>query len=265
MENLSKIIESILFVAGDSVELFEIADKLQIELEEVKAAAEQLKKEKEDLMCGIQILLFNNKAQLCSNPEYVEQVKEVLNPIKERQLTKAVLEVCSIIAYKQPVTRTDVENIRGKDSDYAINCLIENNIIEVVGRKDAVGKPLLFGTTDNFLKKFGLSSLDDLPDYDELLERIKVLYENKSDNSLFDFRSIPEEGVTKATDEEQNLTEEEENQILESIGEVSKSVEYELDKNDLDKELNKIMENLNLNEENFEDSDDGFFENDNKF
>ena len=99
MENLSKIIESILFVAGDSVELFEIADKLQVELEEVKAAAEQLKKEKEDLKCGIQILLFNNKAQLCSNPDYVEQVKEVLNPIKERQLTKAVLEVCSIIAY----------------------------------------------------------------------------------------------------------------------------------------------------------------------
>lgn len=265
MENLSKIIESILFVAGDSVELFEIADKLQVELEEVKTAAEQLKKEKEDLKCGIQILLFNNKAQLCSNPDYVEQVKEVLNPIKERQLTKAVLEVCSIIAYKQPVTRTDVENIRGKDSDYAINCLIENNIIEVVGRKDAVGKPLLFGTTDNFLKKFGLSSLDELPDYDELLERIKVLYENKADNSLFDFRSIPEEGVTKATDEEQSLTEEEEEKILENISEVSSSVEYELDKKDIDKELNKIMEDLNLNDENFEDSENMFFENDNKF
>ena len=117
----------------------------------------------------------------------------MLNPIKEKMLTKIVLEVCGIIAYKQPITRLEIENIRGgANCDYAINTLLDNNLIEVVGRKDAVGKPLLFGTTDTFLKKFNISSLKDLPDYEQLLERIKVLHE-ESDNSLFDFREIPEE------------------------------------------------------------------------
>jgi len=163
MENLTNVIESILFVAGDSVAFFDIADKLQIEIEEVKSAVEQLKKEKEESGSGIQVLLFNGKAQLCSNPDYATQVSEVLNPIKEKALTKAVLEVAAIIAYKQPITRLEVENVRGVNSDYAINALIEGNLIEIVGRKDAVGKPLLFGTTDNFLKKFSLNSLEDLP------------------------------------------------------------------------------------------------------
>ena len=192
MENLKQIIESILFVAGEPVAFFDIAEKLQVEVEEVKKAAEELKEEKNKSASGVQVMIFNDKAQLSSNPDYSEKIAEVLNPIKEKALTKAVLEVCAIIAYKQPITRVDIENVRGVNSDYAINSLLENNLIEVVGRKDAVGKPLLFGTTDNFLKKFELTALSDLPDYDELIERIKVLHMPEKDSSLFNFTDYSE-------------------------------------------------------------------------
>ena len=196
MENLKEIIEGILFVSGDGVSFEDIADKLNIELDEVKEAILLLKDEKEKDNAGIQVVVYNNKAQLCSNREYFNEISEVLNPIRERALTRAVLEVCAIIAYKQPITRIEIEAIReSKNCDYAVNALLENNLIEVVGRKDTVGKPLQFGTTDTFLKKFGLSSIDELPEYDELLERIQVIKESykQDQNSLFNFNNIPEE------------------------------------------------------------------------
>lgn len=189
MDNLDKIIQSILFVAGDGVEYFDIADKLGVTVEDVEAAIEKLKQELEDSASGIQIITFNKKAQLCSNPDYADQVAEVLNPIKEKALTKAVMETAAIIAYKQPITRLEIEQVRGVNSDYAINNLIENKLIEVVGRKDAIGKPLVFGTTDEFLKRFSLNSLADLPDYDELLERIKVI-KTPQNSALFDYSNI---------------------------------------------------------------------------
>jgi segregation and condensation protein B len=239
MENLSQIIESILFVAGDSVAFLDIADKLQVEVEEVKKTVEELKAAKEQSLSGIQVLIFNEKAQLCSNPDYATQVSEVLNPIKEKALTKAVLEVAAIIAYKQPITRLEVENVRGVNSDYAINCLVENNLIEIVGRKDAVGKPLLFGTTDNFLKKFGLSDIADLPDYEELVNRIKVLHSTDEGNSLFNFR-----------DTEDDITKEEE--ILKGEKTLTKEEELiENNENNLDTE--KLKQEILADKSNFED------------
>ena len=250
MENLSKIIEGILFVAGEPVSFLDICEKLEIEKEEVEKAVIELQNTKKENNDGIQVLIFNEKAQLCSNKEYAETISVVLNPIKEKMLTKVVLEVCGIIAYKQPITRLEVENIRGgANCDYAINTLLENNLIEVVGRKDAVGKPMLYGTTDNFLKKFNISSIQDLPDYDQLLERIKVLHEEK-DNSLFDFREIPdEEDVAK------DMTEEEKEEIIRGIKETKEEIME--DRNRLDDILDKFVEDLHsipsieLNENNF--------------
>jgi len=236
MENLSKIIEGILFVAGEPVSFLDICEKLEVEKEEVEKAVKELQEYKQNNNDGVQVLIFNEKAQLCSNKEYAESISVVLNPIKEKMLTKVVLEVCGIIAYKQPITRLEVENIRGgANCDYAINTLIENNIIEVVGRKDAVGKPLLFGTTDVFLKKFGLSSISDLPDYEQLLERIKVLHEEK-DNSLFDFREIPEEDIAD------NMTEEEQEEIVRSVKESREEILE--DRNRLDKLLDDFSSDL---------------------
>ncbi len=206
MDNLDKIIQSILFVAGDGVEYFDIADKLGVTVEEVESAIEKLKIELEDSKSGIQIITFNKKAQLCSNPDYADQVAEVLNPIKEKALTKAVMETAAIIAYKQPITRLEIEQVRGVNSDYAINNLLENKLIEVVGRKDAIGKPLVFGTTDEFLKRFSLNALADLPDYDELLDRIKVI-KGPQNSALFDYSNINEDEETNKEEmvEEQNV------------------------------------------------------------
>jgi len=236
MENLSKIIEGILFVAGEPVSFLDICEKLELEKEEVEKAVIELQKTKQENQDGVQVLIFNEKAQLCSNKDYVEQISIVLNPIKEKMLTKVVLEVCGIIAYKQPITRLEIENIRGgANCDYAINMLLENNLIEVVGRKDAIGKPLLFGTTDNFLKKFNMSSIKDLPDYDTLLERIKVLHEPQ-DNSLFDFREIPEE------DEHKDITDEEAEVIIKGIKESREEILE--DRTKLDDILGKFVDDL---------------------
>lgn len=236
MENLSKIIEGILFVSGVPVSFLDIAEKLEIAKEEVEQAVLELQESKKNNNDGIQVLVFNEKVQLCSNKEYSEQISIVLNPIRERMLTKVVMEVCGIIAYKQPITRTEIESIRGGATcDYAINCLMENNIIEIVGRKDAVGKPMLYGTTDTFLKKFNISSLSDLPDYNQLLERIKVLH-NENDNSLFDYREIPEEDVAES------MSEEEQEEIIKTIKESREEILE--DRNKLDDILDKFVEDL---------------------
>ena len=119
----------------------------------------------------------------------MDDVAEVLNPIREKELTKAMLETLSIIAYKQPITRLEIEEIRGVDCTYAVQTLSKMNMIEVVGKKDAVGKPLLFGTTDEFLKRFSLSDLSDLPSFESLTDRIQTIATPGGDSQLFDMKS----------------------------------------------------------------------------
>ena len=199
-KNLPSIVEAIMFVAGNGVAIKDIAEKLKLEEQEVLDAVEILKqKYNED--SGIQIITYKNKIQFCTNPELADPISVVLNPIRERALTKTALETVAIIAYQQPITRLEIENIRGVSSDYAIQLLLTHNLIEVVGRKDVVGKPLLFGTTDEFLKRFELESLEQLPKYEELLEQIKVLYEGTDNESIYnEFEVVPldEEDETEA-------------------------------------------------------------------
>ena len=192
-ENLKDIVLSVLFVAGEGIEKSFIAEKLNLTEEEVENVVAELKKE----YCAdkaIHVITFKNKVQLASNPNYADYISEVLNPIREKSLTRAALETLAIIAYKQPITKLEIEDIRRVNCDYAVQVLSDQNMIEVVGRKDAVGKPLLFGTTENFLKRFNLSDLAELPDYEGLLERIKVIEEDapKSD-SLYNEFKLPEE------------------------------------------------------------------------
>lgn len=206
INELESVVESILFVSGEGVDIKDIADKLEVKEGVVKQACEALKRKHED--DGINVVMYKNKVQLCSNPKYAEEIANVLNPIKEKQLTKAALETVAVIAYKQPVTRLEIEEIRGVNScDYAIQLLLDFKMIEVVGRKDAVGKPLLFGTTEEFLKRFELQDISDLPDYNSLLERIKLIHqdEEKDDDSLYNNFKIPDEesqDEVDATDDE---------------------------------------------------------------
>jgi len=190
MKNLKEIIKATLFVAGEGIDQTFIADKLDVTVKEVKKAINELKEEVKETD-GIQIIEYKNKIQLTSNPAYADFISSVLNPIREKALTKAALETLAIIAYKQPITRLEVEDIRRVGCDYAINMLEENKMIEVVGRKDAVGKPLLYGTTDEFLKRFGLNNIDNLPDYEQLMERIAVIRQEekpKGDGLYFDYK-----------------------------------------------------------------------------
>ncbi|MBP5307616.1 MAG: SMC-Scp complex subunit ScpB [Clostridia bacterium] len=183
MEKLTNIIESLLYVSGKEVSIDDIAEKLEISKNEVKLAVLELQ-QKYCGDCGLHLLFFNDKLQFGSNPDYGEAVSSVLNPIRERELSRSMLETIAIIAYKQPVTRMDLEELRG-NSEYAIQNLLRLELIQVVGRKDAVGHPMLFGTTDKFLKRFRISSLEDLPDYDELLEHVKLLNTGYDDNYLY--------------------------------------------------------------------------------
>lgn len=223
MNNLENKLEALLFVSGDGVEISEIIDKWQVTDKQIDKAFEKLK-ERFNENFGIKIIKYKNKLQLCSNPEFADEISLVLNPIRERNLSKATLETIAIIAYKQPITRLDIEQIRGVNSDYAIQTLLKHNLIEVVGRKDAVGKPLLFGTTDEFLKRFDLENLDNLPNYEELLNSIQVI----NQTSIYNEFDIPDEEK-----EESSSVDSEENN---------------------ENQTNEIIENENINNSNLEDS-----------
>lgn len=189
MDKLENILESILFVSGEAVAISDITSKIDATKSEIKAAVKKLKN-KYNENSGIQLLEFNDKLQFSSNSQYVDSVAAVLNPIRERKLSKSTLETASIVAYKQPVTRLEIEQIRGVNSDYAINILLEHNLITIVGRKDTVGKPVLFGTTDDFLKRFNISSLDELPDYETLMEKVRAV--KSIDDRLYNHFEINE-------------------------------------------------------------------------
>ena len=171
---LERELEAILFVSGDGLAADYLAEKMGVSEQEIKDAFESLR-ERYSGDCGIHLIKYRKNFQFSSNPAYANKISEILNPIKERNLTRAALETMAIIAYKQPITRLEVDEIRGVDSTYAIQLLTTNNLVEVVGRKDTLGKPLLLGTTDEFLKRFELDDINNLPSYEELLDKIRVI------------------------------------------------------------------------------------------
>lgn len=174
MNNLTNIIEGIAFASGEAVPVKYIVEKLGCSVKEVNAAISKLKEKYTDVS-GVHLLTFNGKIQLATNPAYKQEISDVLAKIKEKELTKTILECVALIAYKQPVTKGELEELRGVNCDYAVHTLLELSMIEPCGRKDAIGKPILYATTDNFLKRFGLNSIDELPDYDELMTQIAEL------------------------------------------------------------------------------------------
>ena len=199
LKEIAKIIEGVLFVSGEGVPIEEFKTRFEMNDREFNKCLDIIK-EKYNKDSGVNVITYKNKVQLCSNPDIAENIAEILNPIRERSLTKAAMETVAIVAYKQPVTRIDIENIRGVNCDYAIQLLQANNLIEVVGRKDTVGKPVLFGTTETFLKRFELNSIEELPNYNELLDRIRVIHSDGE--SLYREFKIPDEEQTESQVEE---------------------------------------------------------------
>lgn len=200
---LASIIESILLISGDGINLDAIAEKLCLDNSEIKQAIKELQQTYSG-ESGIHLVNYNNKVQFSSNPEYAIHVEAVLNPIREKALTKATLETLAIVAYKQPVTRLEIEQIRGVGSDYAVQVLVEHNLIEVMGRKDTPGKPLLFGTTDEFLKRFDISCIEELPNQADLMERIALIKQETSNSLYHDFKlqNLDEEALAQDAEAE---------------------------------------------------------------
>ncbi|UKI51616.1 MAG: SMC-Scp complex subunit ScpB [Clostridium sp.] len=184
MDNIKETIEALIFASGEPVSKKDIIERIpSLTTRELNKIVEELKV-KYGGDSGIVLASFNDKLQFTSNPRYGDTLVEVLTPIREKALSQSLLEVLSIIAYKQPVTRQEIEDIKGgKDPDYALSVLMKVNLIEVKGRKDAVGRPFLFGTTDEFLRKFQLEDLGHLPDYNEVLDRISILDKNFRDTA----------------------------------------------------------------------------------
>jgi len=167
-------IEAVLFLAGDGVSTDFLAEKFGYKREIIEKELKALTN-KYNKSSGIHLIKYRNNWQFSTNPDYAETVAEVMSQIREKNLTRAALETLAIIAYKQPITKTEIEEVRGSDSTYGIQILMQNNLVDVVGRKDTVGKPLLYATTDDFLKRFDLENIDNLPSYEELLEKIKII------------------------------------------------------------------------------------------
>ena len=190
MENINNVVEAIIFSCGQPIQKKDICEKVpELTTQELNKIVKDLQK-KYSGDCGVLLVEFNGKLQFTSNPRYGETVADVLTPLKEKSLTKTLLEVLATIAYKQPITKLEIEDMRGGvNSEYAITGLLKAGLIEAVGRKKAVGNPILYGTTDEFLKKFEISSLEDLPDLVEVMEKIQLIYAPPQE-TLFSTRTI---------------------------------------------------------------------------
>ena len=160
------ILEAVLFAVGTSVEIHRLAEVLEETPENVKALLQRMKKRYEAQERGITLLELEDSVQLCTRPQMYEYLIKIAKTPKKHVLTDTLLETLSIIAYKQPVTRQEIEKIRGVSCDHAVNRLVEYGLVAEIGRLDAPGRPLLFGTTEDFLRSFGVRSLSELPEVD---------------------------------------------------------------------------------------------------
>ncbi len=163
MNELAHVIEAILFVAGEPVEVHELQRALEVTEDETWQAIDALDSDYSYHRRGICLKRFGNHIQLSTRADYAPYVERLLQPIQKQSLSQSAMETLAVIAYRQPVTKLEIEAIRGVKCDYSVQSLVNKNLIEVVGRKETLGRPMLYGTTDFFLSHFGLSSLNDLP------------------------------------------------------------------------------------------------------
>lgn len=160
---IAAALEAILFVAGDAVERRDVLAALEITDIELDAAVHALESEYDYARRGFKLMRFDKKLQLATRAEYTPYVERVLAPRKKQTLTQSAMETLAVIAYRQPCTRGDIENVRGVRCDYTVRTLLAHGLIREAGRRDAVGRPVLYETTEEFLRHFGLNGLEDLP------------------------------------------------------------------------------------------------------
>ena len=163
IEKTEAAIEAILFTMGESVEAEKIAVAIEHDVETTVKIIHNMMDKYENEDRGIKIIELEGSFQLCTKEEYYDNLIRICSQPRRYTLTDAALETLSIIAYKQPVTKIEIEKIRGVNSDRSVNKLVELELVKEVGRLDAPGRPMLFGTTEEFLRTFGVGSIDELP------------------------------------------------------------------------------------------------------
>jgi len=183
IKNVEAAIEAILYAAGYPVKYEKLAEVLGLPLSETKMLVEHLSETYKGEERGIQLLIFPETCQLSTKEQYAPYIREALGIRRGGNLSASSMEVLAVVAYNQPVTRSFVDQVRGVDSSYAVNSLIDKELIEACGRLDAPGRPMLYVTTDKFLRVFGLDSLASLPATETLVperEELPILKEDDS-------------------------------------------------------------------------------------
>lgn len=179
------VLEAILFTMGESVEIDRLATVIEEDKNATKEILLELKAEYEARECGMTLMELDDSFQMCTNAELYEYLIKIAKTPRKYVLTDTVLETLSIVAYKQPITRSEIERIRGVNCDHAVNRLVEFGLISEVGRMDAPGRPLLFGTTEEFLRSFGVKSLEELPELSAVqIEEFKLQAEQEANVQL---------------------------------------------------------------------------------
>jgi segregation and condensation protein B len=175
-EDIKNIIEAIMFAYSEPITIKELNNAINEELspKEIELMLNALIQEYKDNNRGVQIIKLQDKYQMCTNKEYSDFVKNILEPKKEKTLSQATLETLTIIAYKQPVTKVEVEEIRGVKCDRAIQNLLESELIYEAGRLDKIGKPMVYKTTSEFLRLLSIEKLEDLPPIDKYEEKENI-------------------------------------------------------------------------------------------
>lgn len=187
IERIEAAIEAILFTMGESVEVEKIAAAIEHDEDTTVKIIHNMMDKYEESDRGIKIIELENAFQMCTKQEFYEQLIKVASQPKKYTLTDVLLETLSIVAYKQPITKMEIEKIRGVSCEHAMNKLVEYGFIKELGRLDAPGRPMLFGTTEQFLRSFGVQSIDELPVIsDDLVEKFKDEAEMEIEAENFD-------------------------------------------------------------------------------
>jgi len=199
--DLEAAIEAILFSMGEAVPTKKIAEALELEEEDIYNILINMKDKYDEKARGVRIIEIDNAFQMCTKEAYYDYVKKVNYKLKEFVLTDVLIETLAIVAYKQPITRAHIESIRGVNSNHAVNRLVEYNLVYEVGRVDAPGKPILFGTTKDFLRGFGLQNVEELPQLgEEAMNHLKEEAEKEVQLTIGDDGHIEEEQDVEALD-----------------------------------------------------------------
>lgn len=179
------ILEAVLFTMGESVEVERLAAVIEESQQTTRELLTEMREEYESRECGVTLMELEDSFQMCTKAQMYEYLIKIAKTPRKYVLTDTLLETLSIIAYKQPVTKAEIEKIRGVSCDHAVNRLVEFGLVMEVGRMDAPGRPLFFGTTEEFLRSFGVKSLEELPELSAVqIEEFKVQAEQEANVQL---------------------------------------------------------------------------------